>query len=135
MTTIDYGTDVMALDDLPDPEVLVSGELNVAYAMVRGIIEPSTAHLEIGDPEPPRTVNIKDYLAKRMNQADVQTAEVQVERSAIDDDRVKSASSTVTQTGEKLTVTIAAQGQNGPFTAVATIDHAGAVLALQAGNT
>ena len=62
---INYGTDVAALTDLPDPEVLISGPLVVAYRVCRRRLTQSGALAEIGDEAPYSSFDVRDYLGSR----------------------------------------------------------------------
>jgi hypothetical protein len=62
MTTIVYGTDIAAVDDLPDPDVVVSEELNAAYACARRLMTPDGALADIGETESYSSLDVREWL-------------------------------------------------------------------------
>jgi len=81
--TVLYGTDVLCLDDIDDPETLVSGEFNRAFALARRLVTPSGAIEEIGDTEPYESMDIREYFGARFRLTD---------RSVIDEIQTRAAS-------------------------------------------
>lgn len=133
MSATDYGVDVAALDDLPDPEVLASGELNVAYALGRRLLQPAGALEEIGDTAPYDSLDLRDWLGKRMSEADRADLEAQVVHVLSQDERVLTVAATVTLTAgagttRKITVAVEVEGTDGPFSFVLSVDGVTATL-------
>lgn len=126
MSSVDYGTDVAALDDLPDPEVLVSGELNVAYAEARRMMTPDDAMEEIGDPEEYDSFDVRDNLGQRSDDTLIADVDSNATQVLSQDVRVLSASVDVTFNGGVLRTAAQVQGQNGPFSLVLSVDSVSA---------
>src|SRR6185295_14265470 len=61
----DYGSGLLMLDDMPDPEVMGSGELLVAYDIARRWLEPAGTHALIGNNAPYDSFDIREYLGAR----------------------------------------------------------------------
>src|SRR4051812_48922007 len=62
MSGIVYGTDLAAVDDLPDPEATVSEGDNAAYACARRLMTPDGALAEIGETEQYTSLDVHDWL-------------------------------------------------------------------------
>lgn len=113
-----YGTDVQALDDLPDPEVLASGDLNVVYALARRLAQDPDALEEIGDTNEYDSINLNDWLGgdfdltDRTVLDDLQQQATQVLRK---DPRVLDVTVQATYATGTLQVVVKGQGSDGPF--------------------
>ncbi len=122
---VDYGTDLLALDDEQDPEVLVSGELNVAYALARRLLTPAGVMLEIGDTAPYDSLDIRDWLGKRFQLADrsvIDDLQMQARAVLSQDVRVRSVTCFVSYNHGTLSVSVQGQGTDGPFSFVLAVD-------------
>lgn len=127
----DYGTDIQALDDLTDPEVLVSGELNVAYALARRLLTDPEAMTEIGDTAPYDSINLNDWLGKRFQLTDrsvIDDLQQQARQVLAGDARVSDVQVQAGYTQGRLSVSVQGQGAAGPFDFVLTIDGVSAPL-------
>jgi len=117
----DYGIDVRCLDDVDDPEVLVSGDLNVAYALARRWLHDPEEFEEIGETKPYDCIDIRGWFGQRLSLTDrstldnIQTQHAQV---LLGDVRVLSATVAASFANGVLTLTANGQGTNGPFTLV-----------------
>ncbi len=118
----DYGRDVAALDDLPDPEVLVSGDLNVAYAIARHWLQASDGLVEIGDETPYDSFDLRDYLGKRIVPGELRALEALAARCARQDPRVDTIAVTLSFLNGALSLTGRGVGSAGPFSLVLTVD-------------
>jgi len=119
---IDYGTDIAALDDLPDPEVLVSGERNAAYAQGRRLLTPTGALEAIGDAAPYDSIDLREQLGARMSEQDLLDLQAQVHQVLSQDERVIRVEAQLTDTGRALQVEARHEGTAGPFDLVISID-------------
>jgi hypothetical protein len=121
MATTDYGVDVQALTDLPDPEVLCSGDLNAAYALARRLANDSDAMEEIGDTDEYDAINLVDWLGQDFDLTDPTVIDDLQQRATQvlqKDPRVLSVRVQATVTSGTLNVTVNGQGSNGPFSFV-----------------
>lgn len=124
----DYGLDVLALEDLEDPELLVSGDLNVCYAIARSLLEPPDTHAEIGDPDPADTIDIRSWLGGRWTAQDLAEREREALAVVVGDDRVASAEVSVSYDAGRASVSVSGQGADGPFAFVLTTDGVSAAF-------
>ncbi len=122
MADVDYGTDVRALTDVDDPEVLVSGETNLAYALARRLLQDDTALGEIGDDEECDTLDLRDYLGDSVDAADLRALEARCTSILASDPRVESVTVLVSFSDGVLTVEVDVQGVDGPFSFVIKVD-------------
>lgn len=122
----DYGTDIAALTDLPDPEVLVSGELNAAYANGRRLLTPTGALEEIGDLEEYDCVDVRDWVGTRQPNDDVSDYEATATQVLTADERNLTAIVDITITDGALTLTGSIVGTDGPFPFVLGVDDVNA---------
>ncbi len=120
--SVDYGIDIAALDDLPDPEQLVGGELNAAYACARRMLTPDDAMEEIGEPSEYDSFDMRDYLGSRADDSVTADVESNTEQVLPQDARVLSATASSTFVSGLLSTTVQANGQNGPFPLVLSVD-------------
>lgn len=115
---VDYGTDLLALDDLPDPEQIADQDLNVAYALARRLCQPADALAETGDTAPYDCFDIREYFGQRFSLTDrtILDGIQQRARSVLGRDlRVASVSVTTTFTAGRLALSVQGLGANGPF--------------------
>jgi hypothetical protein len=117
-----YGVDVAALDDLPDPEQLVSEEENVAYALGRRLITPEGALEELGDPEPYDSLDLNEYFAKRTDAQERATLAARATRVLSSDPRVRTVSVETSFANDTLSLTARGEGREGPFAFVLSTD-------------
>jgi hypothetical protein len=129
LMAIDYGTDVGAIDDLPDPEFLVSGDLNMAYALARRLMTPTGALDDIGDPGPYDSIDVRDWLGRATDQDAIDELQQFATQVIVQDERVDSATVTVTfQSPGTLFVSVDGQGAVGPFKFVLAVTNVSAQL-------
>lgn len=131
MGDTDYGTDVAAVDDLPEIERLASGELNVGYACARRLMTPQGGLDEV-DPsgQPYDSINIRDWLAGRVDQHALDQLELQAAQVLTQDPRVLSANCTATFGDGLLTLTSQIDGTDGPFVLVLAAGAAGVTTTI-----
>lgn len=123
----DYGTDVQALDDLPDPEVLVSGDVNVGYALGRRLLTPPGAMDEIGEEEYD-SIDLRGNLGARMSTQDVADLRSDASRALSADERVDDVSVDIDHVTGGLELAVTATGDAGPFRLVVSVDGVSATL-------
>lgn len=117
-----YGTDIRALDDLPDPEELASEEENVACAQMRRLLTPDGAHDEIGDSDGEYdSFDVRQFLGARMEADDLRRMNANASRILAQDPRVVSAEASVTLAGGELSVEFDSRGTDGPFGGVLSV--------------
>lgn len=124
----DYGTDIQAIADLPDPELLCSGETNRACAIARRLLTPYGALEEIGEEAEYRSIDLRDCLGRRYTADELRALEAEVEAVIADDPTVVSARVTLSFGANTLTVAVAAEGAEGPFDLVLSIDDVNATV-------
>lgn len=125
----DYGTDLAALDDLPETDELVSGELNAAYAVARRWLTPSGGLTDAGVTAPYESFDVREYLGRRvaldargqLDAATKQEIEQTATRCAKGDPRVRSVEVTVSFSGGTLFMRAKVEGADGPFTFVLAV--------------
>lgn len=125
MATTDYGSDFAVIDDCQDPEVIATGDLNVAFALARRILTPFDAWEEIGYTAPYDCFDITELLGQRWkfnDQSELDRLQVQCRAVMIQDPRVSSVKVQVTFIRGVLSVDVRADGANGPFSFVLSID-------------
>lgn len=123
----DYGTDIEALTDLPDPEVLCSGERNAAHAQARRLLTPDGAMEDVGDLSAYDSLDLREWFGKRPSAADKASLDASVKTVLQADARARSVASRVDITAGELTVTSRTAGDDGPFglvLAIAGVDSA-----------
>src|SRR3954470_2662260 len=94
MAAVDYGLDLLALDDLTDPETMVGGNLNVAYAMARRWCTPTGALAAVGDPGPYDSIDVREWFGARFSLGDrsvLDDLQTQAQQVLVGDPRVESA--------------------------------------------
>ena len=124
----DYGTDLAALDDLPDLDALVSGDLNVAHALCRRLLTAPGALAEIGETEPYESINLRDYIGARLNAQEERDIARAADAAIKQDPRVESATVAIDFTGRKITATVQGSGTEGPFDLVLSVDGVNVTL-------
>jgi hypothetical protein len=127
---MDTGVDVAALDDLPDPEVLVSGALNRAYALARRLLNPTGCLEEIGDFEAYDSIDVREWLGDRPNATTLRSRETQAAQVLGADPTVTSVDVTVTYLAGAVRIAVEAEGQDGPTAFVLTVDKVTASLLM-----
>src|SRR5688572_26938929 len=124
----DTGVDVKALDDLPDPEEIAAGDLNVAHARGRLLLQPDDALEEIGDDEDCDSIDLRDYLGESMDDEELEELEARVNQILSRDPRVETVEASVTLTGGALRVEADGNGSEGPFSFVLSVDEVSATI-------
>jgi hypothetical protein len=120
----DYGTDCLALDDLLDPGKLVSGEINVAYAIARRWLTPAGTMATIGDLAPYDCFDVRDYLGARYSLTDSRTIDeikTIAAQTASSDERVQSITVAASINQGRLSLTAQVIGTEGPFSLVLAV--------------
>jgi hypothetical protein len=121
----DYGSDLAAIDDLFDPEVIVDGNLNVAYALARRLLTPAEAMEEIGDTAPYDSIDIRDWLGQRFQLSDrtvIDDLQIQCRQVLQQEKRVDRVSAIATYTQGTLSVAVQGEGADGLFSFVLSVD-------------
>lgn len=67
-----YGSDIAALLDLPDPEVIVSEQTAAAYACARRWLTPDGALADIGETTHYDSIDVTEYMGASVNLNDRQ---------------------------------------------------------------
>lgn len=119
--SVDYGTDVRCLDDVDDPEVLVSGDLNMAYALARRWLNDPEDFEAIGETVPYDCIDVRGWFGKRLNfndRATLDDIQSQHQQVLLGDPRVETATVTARFTQGLLILSAQGIGANGPFTLV-----------------
>lgn len=124
----DYGIDLLALDDLPDPEVLGQGELNVAYALARRLLQPANALAEIGEEKPFDSIDVRDWLGRRIDARDIRDLETQAAQVLEQDERVDRVDVSATRSSGQLRIEATGAGKDGPFELVLLVSEVSATL-------
>lgn len=127
----DFGADLAALDDLPDPDQMVSQAADVGYSICRRLLQSQDAFAEIGDLEPYTCVDVRDWIGKRPSADEKRDLEATVARIAREDPRVDSATSSIVFGTSTIQVTISVVLADGPFSYVLTVDQVSAALLFQ----
>ena len=123
-----YGTDVQAMDDLPDPEVLCSGDVNVAYALTRRLFNDPEAMEEIGITSEYDAINLNDWIGGTYNLNDrtvLDDLQQQATQAIYKDPRVDTITVTATYVAGVLSVSVAGDGSDGPFSFVVSVSSDG----------
>jgi len=123
----DYGTDIAAVDDLPDPEAYVSGTQNVAYAMVRRWLTPTNGMADVGETDDYPSIDVKQWLGGSFDFSDPSTLhdlEDQATQVQIGVD-ARVTACLVTASYNKGTLSLATQGfgPDGPFSFVLQVSQ------------
>lgn len=134
MANVVYGTDIQALFDLPDPEVICSEETNAAYACARRLLTPSGALTDIGEVQQYDSICVTDWLGGSYdlsNPAVLNDLQAQAQQVLLEEPFAANASVTVFYGGGVLSLYAQVQGQPGPlFTLVVTSGAAGVTAQL-----
>lgn len=118
-----YGTDIRALNDLPDPEELCSDEENAAYAIARRHSSAEGCLEEIGDAEPYDSFDVEDFFGANFDETTRDTIEQRSGQVTKADEFVSTAKTAVAlSTAGVLEIDIAAEGAEGPFRFVIAVD-------------
>ena len=121
-----YGTDVKALDDLPDPEELCSGDEAAAYSIARRHSTPVDAPVEYGEDADYQCFDVEEYLDDVLDDTTADQIENLSRQVTQDDPFVSSSSTDVTQNGSgTIALSVDAHGADGPFPLVISVDKLG----------
>lgn len=120
----DYGTDILALEDLSDPEQLVSGDAAVAQALAHRLMTaPGAYNDDTGDPEAYDSIDLGAYLAADLDASALRDLEAQAVQVLSQDPRVSTVAVTASFNAGVLSVSVVGEGADGPFSFVLTIDQ------------
>jgi hypothetical protein len=124
----DFGQCWSCIDDLTSPAVMVSGNRAVAEAVLR---RWGTSPGELID-DPDYGFNLSDLISDDLGPSDIALAQQQAGAEAEKDQRVLSATVTLTLNNETgiLTVNALIETATGPFTLVASVSAVGTQLLL-----
>jgi hypothetical protein len=124
---IDYGTDIAAVDDLPDPEQTVSGTQNVAYAMARRWLTPTGGMTDVGETEDYPCIDTRQWLGGSFDFTDASTlADLEQQAQAVllgSDPRISSCAVTATYGKGSLSLSAQGFGPQGPFNFVLQVSQ------------
>lgn len=132
MATTDYGTDLPALDDLPETDALISGPLNAAYAVARRWLTPSGGLADAGDPAPYESFDVRSYLGRRLEAGTLAEIEQLAARCAKQDVRVQSITVTASISDGILSLRAQVFGAGGPFNFVLNVSAVSVAVLLEA---
>lgn len=119
----DYGTDLAAVDDLPDPDAYATGAQDVAYALARRLLTGDGALAEIGETVPYTSIDVREYLGARgMDAATVDRLQSDATKALREDPRVATVGVVANFGAGVLTVSVSGTGTAGPFSFVLTVD-------------
>lgn len=125
----DYGTDVNAVLDRPDPETLATGTRNLANRLARRLLTTNGALTDIGDEAQYDTLNLRDWLAARPSGSDIGNLNTSMQQILAQDEEVDTVTASATWAAGVLSVTVNGVGSAGPFEFLLTIgDVSSAVL-------
>lgn len=124
-----YGTDIAALFDLPDPEVMVSEEACAAYACARRWLTPDGALADIGETEQYDSIDVTEWMGASidlhdpsvLNDLESQATQVLLSEPYAAGGVVVKA----TYAAGRLTLTGMITGSSGPFSLVLANGAAG----------
>jgi hypothetical protein len=129
-----YGSDIAALTDLPDPEVIVSEEACAAYACARRWLTPDGALQDIGETEQYDSIDVTEWLGDDIDLNDptvINDLEAQATQVLLDEPYAKGGATVVaTYAGGTLTLTGNVAGASGPFSLVVSNGAAGVTASL-----
>jgi hypothetical protein len=120
-----YGVDVAGLEDIADPEVLVSEDTTVAFSLARRLMQDSDALEEIGDLDEYDSINLNDWLGGDFDLTDravLDDLQQQATAACLKDRRARTLTVQAFYTTGTLTVEVNGQGADGPFGFVLSID-------------
>lgn len=123
-----YGQDLSCVDDLDDGMTEVSGRLCLGQAIARRLITPRGGLID----DENYGFNVTGYLNDDVDAATLALIQAGVEGEAVKDERVISATATVTFLNGALTIVLALTDGEGPFTLVLNISDV-TVEVLKAG--
>lgn len=121
----DYGSDVLALDDLTDPEQIVSGDLAAAYELARRLVTPDGAYAEIGDTAPYDSLDLREYMGARINlynRAEIDRLQAKCRQVLERDPYVQRVAVVATFAAGTLSVSVQGEGAEGPFAFVVGVN-------------
>lgn len=122
----DFGTDILALDDLDPSFALVSGEAMLARAIARRLTTPRGGLFC----DPDYGYDVRALLLDGLTPAKLASAQASIAAEVEKDERVAGATVTFTQdtTAERLTISIELETDEGPFDLVLSVDALSAEL-------
>lgn len=124
---IDYGIDVAAVDDLPDPEVFSSGTQNVAYAMARRWLTPTGGMADVGETEDYPSIDLRQWLGLNIDLSDPSTlADLEQRATQVQlgtDQRVTACTVKASFNAGMLSLSAQGFGPAGPFTFVLQVSQ------------
>lgn len=113
-----YGTDIQAIDDLPDPEIVCSEIVNAAYACARRLMTPDGALADIGETQQYASVDVRSWLGGSYDLTDqsvLNDLQEQATAALLEEPFAAGANVTVTFNGGTFKVTAQIQGNPGPL--------------------
>ena len=129
---IDTGTDVLALDDLPLSDALVSGAEGKAYELARRLLTPAGGLIDCGDEAEYESIDLRERLGGRLSKADEEPLREEVRGVLLEDSEVTALRFEVTIAAGAIVVNYDGETGDGPFRGVLSIDDVtGATLETQ----
>jgi hypothetical protein len=121
MASILYGTDLQALLDLPDPEIVCSEQVNAVYACARRWVTPDGELTLIGETQQYASICVLDWLGGSFDLNDptvLNDLSAQATAVLLEEPFAANAIATATFGGGVLTLTAQVQGSPGPLFAL-----------------
>lgn len=118
----DLGTDLSCVDDLDEMFSLVSGRTALIQAIARRLI---TRRGALGDEDPNYGLDLIEWIGESVGALELFELRRGVEDQCLQDERVLSATATLTFTEapERVLVELRLEDDSGPFTLVVSIDE------------
>lgn len=113
-----YGTDIAGITDMPDPEILVSEQVNAAYACARRLVTPQDALLDIGEIEQYDSIDIRQWLGTSFDLTDpsvITDLQAQAQSALLAEPFASGVNVVVTFNAGALVLTATIGGNPGPF--------------------
>lgn len=121
------GVDIAAVDDLPDPELYVSEQQNVAYAMMRRWLTDTNGMSDVGETEDYACINVRNWLGGSYDFTDASTlADLEQQATQVQlnvDPRVTACAVVASYAGGTLALSAQGYGPNGPFNFVLQVSQ------------
>lgn len=129
-----YGSDIAALTDLPDPEIIVLEDDCAAFACARRWLTADGALQEIGETEQYDSIDVTEWLGGNIDLNDpsvINDLEAQATQVLYDEPYAQGGVQvTASYNGGKLTLTGIVKGAPGPFSLVIANGAAGVTADL-----
>lgn len=125
-----YGTDIQAIDDLPDPEVTCSESVNAAYACARRLMTPDGALADVGETQQYASVDVRSWLGGSYDLTDqsvINDLQMQATAALLEEPFAAGANVQVTFNGGTLKLIASIQGNPGPLFQLVLVNGAAGI--------